>query len=183
MVLGDNGRMDKVKHFCKIKQKKNTRQRQCKVGHYKQLDNLPLPVQPQLRPWSARPRRGATSRAIWSDKILCAFYVRCICSPGDKNIMQWYLKSKLLKVFATATSFLSSSSQRFSPTLETGRSAGSSSTGGPTLPNMGRWEIQVKRPRIFFSNPSPDTGLWRPWIEEGEYLEIGDSLFNLCYLW
>ena len=189
MVLGDNGWMDKVKHVCKTKQEKNTRQCQCKVGHYKQLDNLPLPVQPQLRPWSARPRRGATSRAIWSDKILCAFYVRCICSPGDKNIMQWDLKSKLLKVFATATSFLSSSSQRSSPTLETGRSADSSSTGGPTLPNMGRWEIiyqkhrWVKRPQIFFSNPSPDTGLWRPWIEEGEYLEIGDSLFNLCYLW
>ena len=67
MVLGDNGRMDKVKRVCRKKQKKNTKQRQCKVGHYKQLDNLPLPVQPQFRPWSARPRRGATSRAIWSD--------------------------------------------------------------------------------------------------------------------
>ena len=38
-------------------------------------------------------------------------------------------------------------------------------------------ETQVsQKTSNFFSNPSPDTGLWRPWIEEGQYLEIGDSL-------
>ena len=137
----------------------------CEAGNDEQPDHLPLPLQPQLCPRTPGPRRRTSSGAIrWHTRY-----------HPDWNFM-W-------KVFVMVTSCLFSSSLLSSPIRGTDRSAGCWLTGGPTLPNMGRWEIQVKRPRIFFSNPSPDTGLWRPWIEEGEYLEIGDLLFNLCYLW